>query len=264
MNKGFVILAENTHKVNYIECAEVLAMSIKKTMPKANVTLISNDASMCAAFDHVIELPYGDLAPESDWKLINDWQVYEASPYEYTIKLEADMFLPKSIEYWWDVLWRRDLVTCTTIRNYKQEVSDVRLYRKFIDDNALPDTYNAITYFKKSMLANEFYHIVKNVFEHWDNYKTILKCNREEPVTTDWAYALAAHILGVEYTTMPEFKQMSFVHMKQYINGCPTEDWTDTFVYECLPEVLRIQTIPQEYPFHYHIKSFNKKLRGCV
>ena len=41
----------------------------------------------------VIKLPYGDQAPDSDWKLVNDWQVYEASPYEYTIKLEADMYM---------------------------------------------------------------------------------------------------------------------------------------------------------------------------
>ena len=29
MNKGFVILAQNTEFVNYVKCAEVLAYSIK-------------------------------------------------------------------------------------------------------------------------------------------------------------------------------------------------------------------------------------------
>lgn len=264
MNRGFVILAENTDKVDYVSCAEALALSIKAAMPKENITLVSNGVSMCPAFDHVVELPYGDLAPNSDWKLINDYQVYAASPYDYTIKVEADMFIPKSIEYWWDVLANRDLSVCTTIRNYKQQVSDVRVYRKFIDDNKLPDAYNAITYFKKSSLAEEFFAIVKDVFENWDSYKTILKCNINEPATTDWAYAIACHILGTERTTFSEFKQMSFVHMKQYINECPTEDWTDTFVYECLQNTLRIQTIPQQYPFHYHVKSFSQKIkRGC-
>lgn len=264
MNRGFVILAENTANVDYISCAEALALSIKSVMPKENITLISNGVSMCSAFDHVIELPYGDLAPNSDWKLINDYQVYSASPYEYTIKIEADMFIPKNIVYWWDILCKRDINICNTIRNYKQEISDVRVYRKFIDDNNLPDVYNALTYFKKSALAEEFFAIVKDVFENWNSYKAILKCNVDEPATTDWAYSIACHILGVENTTLNEFKQFSFVHMKQYINDCISDDWTDTFVYECLPHTIRIQTIPQQYPLHYHVKKFaNKIKKGC-
>jgi hypothetical protein len=66
--------------------------------------------------------------------------------------------------------------------------------------------------------------------------------------------------MGVENTMMPTFTDMTMVHMKQYINEIPTENWTDTFVYECLPDHIRIQTIPQRYPFHYHIKNFSDKI----
>lgn len=264
MNRGFVILAENTEQTDYISCAEVLASSIKKVMPKSNITLVSNGVSMCSAFDHVIELPYGDLDPTSNWKLINDWQVYEASPYEYTIKLEADMFIPQNIDYWWDALEKRDLVVCTNIRNYKQELSDVRYYRKFIDDNKLPDTFNAMTYFKKSAIAEKFFKQVRIIFENWEEYKSILKCNVAEPATTDWTYAIASHNIGIEKTTLPSFKQFSFVHMKKHINNCPAEDWTESFVYECLPHCVRIQTVPQLYPLHYHVKSFCQKLKGSL
>ena len=97
MTQGYVILAQNTFATNYVECAEALAMSIKIANPYASVTLISDDKSNCSAFDKIVKLPYGDLAPDSDWKLVNDWQVYEASPYDYTIKLEADMYIPRSI-----------------------------------------------------------------------------------------------------------------------------------------------------------------------
>jgi hypothetical protein len=48
--------------------------------------------------------------------------------------------------------------------------------------------------------------------------------------------------------------------MKQFINGTYTEDWTDTFVYELLPNQIRVQTVPQLYPFHYHKKAFADKL----
>jgi hypothetical protein len=264
MTRGFVILAQNTPLVNYVKCAEALALSLKNSMPNCNISLITDNEVESDLFDNVIKFPYGDLAPNSDWKLVNDWQVYEASPYDETIKLEADLYIPKSIDYWWDVLSTRDVVISTTIRDFHQNISDVRVYRRFIDDNNLPDCYNAITYFKKSETAKTFFNIVRNVFENWDEHKTILKCNPKEEVTTDWAYAIASHIIGIEKTTMPSFKDMSMVHMKQFINSQPTENWTDTYIYEINQDVLRVHTVPQLYPFHYHIKNFSDKILSNV
>lgn len=257
MNKGFVILAQNTANIDYVKCAEVLCRSIKKVMPNSSVSLITNNDYSNKYFDNVIPLPYGDLQPYGDWKLINDWQVYEASPYDYTIKLEADLFMPKSIDYWWDILKDMNIVVSTSIRSYNQTISNIRYYRKFIDLAKLPDCYNAITYFKKSNEAKLFFQLVKNIFENWENYKTILQCKKDEEVTTDWAYALACHIIGVEKTTMPEFTEMSMIHMKQMINNLNTQDWTDELIYEIDKNCLRINTIPQCYPFHYHIKKFS-------
>lgn len=237
--------------LDYVKCATVLENSIKKVMPKANITIITTDM-----------LPYGDQAPDTNWKLQNDWQVYEASPYDETIKLEADMIIPRSIEHWFDVMSIQDVVVCTKIRDFKGELSDCRVYRRLIDDNLLPDVYNSITYFKKSTFAEDFFKIVKNIFENWEEYKKILKCNPEEKCTTDWAYSIACHIMGVENTTLPKFDELSMVHMKQWVNGLPTENWTDTLVYEILSNQLRVNTYPQMYPFHYHIKNFSDKLLG--
>ena len=249
MTRGFVIMAQDTEKVSYTNCAKALEISIKRVMPDANVTIITTDM-----------LPYGDLEPDSDWKLANDWQVYEASPYDETIKLEADMFIPRNIDYWWNVLGLKDMVVCNKIRDFKGEISTARGYRRFIDDNNLPDLYNAITYFKKSDTAEQFFKIVRNVFENWEEYKAILKCNQNEKVTTDWAYAIAGHIIGIERITLPTFTDFSMTHMKQFINGLPGEDWTQVLVYECLPESLRISTFVQMYPLHYHVKAFSDKL----
>jgi len=252
MDRGFVIMAQNTGTTDYVKCAEVLEASIKRVMPHANVTIITTDM-----------LPYGDLAPSSDWKLINDWQVYDASPYEYTIKLEADMIVPTSIDHWWEILEHRDLVIASTIRTFKGEIATSRFYRQFIDNNNLPDVYNAITYFKKSTFAQEFFDTVKEIFNNWEAYKKILTCNIDELATTDWVYAIACHIHGVENTTMPIFSDMSMVHMKQHINSLMTANWTDELVYEILPECLRVNTFVQLYPFHYHIKTFASKIENA-
>jgi hypothetical protein len=243
MSRGFVIMAQNSDTVDYVHCAKQLEASIKNAMPDSNVTIITSDM-----------LPYGDTGG-----FTNDWQVYEASPYEYTIKLEADMFIPKDISYWWDVLEQRDVVVSTKIRNVRQELSDVKMYRKFIVDNKLPDVYNAITYFKKSPLAEEFFNVVKDIFQNWEEYKSILKCDSDEPASTDYVYSIACHIIGVEKTTMP-FDKMSMIHMKQYINNTLVEDWTKQFTYEYTNNTIKINSIIQEYPFHYHIKDFSKVL----
>ena len=263
MSKGFVILAQNTSDIDYVKCAEVLAHSIKQCMPSASITLISDDGSDSSVFDYVINLPYGDIDPTSSWKLMNDWQVYEASPYEYTIKLEADMYVPRSIEHWWDILEHRDLVVATTIRNFKGEIATNRFYRQFIDNNNLPDVYNAITYFKKSSFAKEFFDTVREIFTNWESYKQILKCNIDELATTDWVYALACNIHGIEQTTLPVFTDMCMTHMKQHINDLMTANWTDELVYEILPDCLRINTFVQLYPFHYHIKNFASKIEDA-
>lgn len=244
MSRGFVIMAQDTSTTSYTKCATVLEASIKRVMPNSNVTIITTDM-----------LPYGDLGGYA-----NDWQVYEASPYDETIKLEADMIIPCNIEHWWDILSINDVVVSSTIRNFKGEISDCRVYRKFIDENELPDCYNAITYFKKSETAKQFYAIVKDIFENWEEYKLVLKCNPAEEISTDWAYALACHIIGVEKTMLPNFNELSIIHMKQYVNGIPSEDWTKTLVYELLPDTIRINTYPQLYPLHYHVKTFSDKI----
>jgi hypothetical protein len=240
MTRGFVIMAQNSSEVDYLSCAKALEASIKKVMPNENVSIIT----------------------EGEPGFSTDWQVYNQSPYDYTIKLEADMFIPKDISYWWDVLEPHDVIVSSKIRNFKQEVSDIKMYRKFIVDNKLPDVYNAITYFKKSETADRFYKIVRDVFENWEQYKSILKCESEEQATTDWAYSIACHIIGVEKTTLPTFDDMTMIHMKQYINNTLLEDWTTEFVYELDDDGLRINTIRQNYPFHYHVKKFSEVLNA--
>ena len=256
MNKGYIIYAQNTNNVNYVDCAITLANSLKRVMPECNVSLLTNENVESNLFDKVIKLPYGDLDPFGNWKLINDWQVYEASPYEFTIKLEADLYIPSNIDYYWDVLKQRDVVVCTTIRNFKQEVSESTYYRRFTIDNKLPSTYNALTYFKKSNLAEKFFNTVRDIFENWEDLKIILKCNNNEPATTDWVYAIACRILGEELTTLPDFKSFSMIHMKKHINDLFIEDWTNNLLYEILPNTFRVNTFPQLYPFHYVKKDF--------
>jgi hypothetical protein len=43
VNKGFVIMAQDTEKTKYTKCAETLKKSIHRVMSNANVTIITTD-----------------------------------------------------------------------------------------------------------------------------------------------------------------------------------------------------------------------------
>lgn len=262
MSRGYMIVAQNNATTDYHACARVLAHSIKRHMPHASVSLLTDTSVVDNVYDSVIQFPHGDGAQHDDWKLANDWQVYSASPYTETIKIEADMFLTRSIDHWWDALKYRDLNICTTIRNYKNEISTVRDYRVTIDRNRLPDTYNALTYFKRSTLAEEFYAIVGDIFTHWQEWSKDLMLMKNERATTDVVYALAAHTIGAHHCTLPTFTAMSMIHMKQAVNLNRNPNWTQEFVTEIHPHTLRINTYPQLYPLHYHVKTFASTLES--
>jgi len=258
--RGYLIVADNTDETNYVDCALALARSIKLHTPNAKICLVTSNTVTDSIFDYVVPLPFGDQAPDSKWKLKNDWQVFWASPFTQTIKIEADMIIPHSIEHWWNMFEKRDVVISTGARNYLNESSNVRAYRKLFDKNNLPDVYNAITYWRYSQFSSEFFTTVKEIFNNWDEVKKTIKGGDNDPGTTDVVYAIAAKILGVENVTLPNTSYPSMIHMKGMINYLSGEDWTKELVWELDKSNIRINTIDQMYPFHYQVKDFSKEL----
>jgi hypothetical protein len=121
------------------------------------------------------------------------------------------------------------------------------------DNNHLPDVYNAITYWRLSTTAKEFFQTVQSIFENWDQYNRLLKFPDETP-STDLVYAMAAQIVGPERCTLPGNASPKIVHMKQHIAGTRTANWTQELVWETDP--LRINTVAQWGAFHYHCKEW--------
>jgi len=257
--KGFLIVASNNSYVDYLICARVLAKSIKLHMPNAKICLVTDTIINDVNFDYIKEFPYGDQS-SSEWKLNNDWQVFYASPFRETIKLEADMIVTNDISHWWQMMRHKEVVVSMGCRDYKNNESQNRYYRKIFDINYLPDIYNAITYWRLSKTAKDFFMLVKNIFQNWDEYKVNLKGGTNEEATTDVVYAIASILMGVERITLPHTSYPSMIHMKSKINGIHDVDWTKQLVWEINRDDVRINTIVQQYPIHYHIKEFANKI----
>jgi hypothetical protein len=237
--RGYLIPAINTDTTDYVACAEQLADSIRQWHPDASITILTKEM-----------LPYGDLGGYA-----NDWQCFYATPYRQTIKLEADMFAASPIDHWWTLFEQRDVVISQGCRDIYNQPSAVRQYRKIFDNNQLPDVYNAVTYWRRSHTAKEFFDTVRNIFDNWEAYKTLLKFPDEE-ATTDVVYGMVAAIMGVERVTLPTGLGPNIVHMKRYIIPTQIDDWTKELVWESTNPGLRIQTIAQQGLVHYHIKDW--------
>lgn len=261
--QGFVTIAQNSD-VDYLQLAYVQAMSIKLTMPgslyavivdKPTAELVTEEYRK--VFDYVVVME-DDHAENDTWKMRNEWQVFYLTPFKETIKLESDLVITRDIRHWWTAFRLKDIVLSTGCRDYLQNISTVREYRKLFDDNELLDVYNGLMYFRYTPTAAEFFWWAREIFENWLDVKdTILKNCRDDEPTTDVVYALAAKILGADRCTLPEMDYINFVHMKPAINKFSSKiPWHELVVTETDLPMIRINNINQYHPLHFQDKDW--------
>jgi hypothetical protein len=260
--QGFVTIAQNG-EVDYLRLAYVQALSIKATMPGSEYAVIVDAETMKSVteqhrkvFDYVIEMPH-DYSGDVAWKLMNEWQVFWLTPFKETIKLEADLLIPRDIGHWWHTFRLRDVVLSNGCRDYQERISVNKRYRRIFESNDLPDVYNGLMYFRFSETASRFFRLAMSIFLNWDEIRDplLMHCEVALP-TTDLVYAIAAKTIGIELTTLPvDF--INFVHMKPSINNWPE----DTAFHRAVSVVvdapdIRINNVQQYHPVHYHYKDF--------
>ena len=238
--RGYLILAT----VDYIDCAVTLAKSLRYWHPHVKICLLTDIDYTNSLFDFVKKLPWGNTG---GWS--NDWQVYHASPFHETIKLEADMIVSGPVDQWWSHFRKFPVWISTGCRNQYSNVSQSRHYRKIFDKNNLQDTYNAITYWRVSQDAQYFFRDVRKCFDNWNEIKKEISGSQEEPANTDLIYAM----LGEDYVTPGYGPQI--VHMKPHILGTTAQQWDDELIWEIDNGIFRINGHNQIGFVHYHQKQ---------
>lgn len=271
MSKGFFTIAQGEM---YHRLAYALALSLKISQPeelsKLSVGVTKEEIATMnpkykQLFDNVIEIPWEDHAKNSSWKLENEWKAIYMTPYDETIKLDADMIFPTSIEAWWDYLGESEGVFATKPRTYRGDIITSDYYRRTFTESELPNVYTAMFYFKKTDLNFELFKLAEFIFNNWQRcfYEFTLPDARPKVVSTDVVFAIAAKILGYEeHNKLPTVDVPTFVHMKSQLQGWPddqfmVEDWTKMipsyFGKDCS---LKIGNYAQTLPFHYQVKEF--------
>lgn len=260
---GFLTIAANTDDVNYLELAYLQALNIKHTQRNNRCAVIVDDKTAKlitskhqSVFDYIIETASSEHGPFG-----LEHRVFWLTPFKETIKLESDLLFTRSIDHWINAFRLRDIVLSTGCRDYLQQVSSVRKYRKVFDDNKLPDTYSGLMYFRFSQTSANFFRKAALIFEHWDKIKEsgLVNCRDDYP-TTDVVYSLTAAIIGEELCAIPSADFINFVHMKPAINQHDEElNFQKVFVTEFDSGMIRVNNINQYHPFHYYDKTFATK-----
>ena len=249
--RGYIIPAFNVGTVDYVDCARTLAKTLLAHHPHARICLLTNEQvgpDFLFAYTQVVK----DIDTENPYA--NDYLVFHHTPFRQTIKLEADMMVASAVDHWWTMFEQRDVVVSQGCRTFYDQPGASRRYRQIFDNNNLPDVYNAITYWRLSKTAQDFFNLVKNIFKNWDSYKILLKFPEQVP-STDVVYAMAAQILGPEQVTLPPGVGPQIVHMKSGMNPFTAKRWTDELVWETNP--MRIQTVAQWGFVHLNVKDWH-------
>jgi hypothetical protein len=270
VSKGFLVFAQNSDSVDYIQQAYALALSIKYSQNTVkNISLVTNDVvpeKYSKVFDQIIPIPWFDSAGESPLQAEHRWKLYYTTPYNETIVLDADMFVLGDISLWWDYCSNFDIKFCNKIRNYKLEpILQDTYHRKTFIANNLPNPYFALHYFKKNQPSFEFYKILEFVVKNWEFCRgTFAPLEPQEWISMDLAASIALVISGMQDDAIDILNPLEFIHMKPAIQG-----WNSTPISwrNYVNSVLNskgefvVGNIKQEKIFHYVEKDFiNEKI----
>jgi hypothetical protein len=263
VSKGFLVLAQNSDDVDYIQQAYALALSIKLHQNDVDkLSLITNDEvpeEYKSVFDQIIPIPYFNKDINSLFKTEHRYQMYYATPYDETIVLDTDMLLLDDISLWWDYCSNHDIKFCNRIKNYKLETVVDTVHRKAFISNNLSSPYFALHYFKKSDYAKEFYKVLEFVCNNWQwCWSKFAPENYQSWSSMDLAVAITIEILGAHEQVLDVLNPMEFIHMKPLLQGWNStpETWQDSVTYNFTGDSLTVSNIRQHKLFHYVEKDF--------
>lgn len=264
VSKGFLIFAQNTDTVDYLEQAYALALSIKYSQNSIkSVSLVSTDIvpdKYKLVFDSIIPTPWIEDVETSRYATEHRWKLYHVTPYDETIVLDADMLLVEDITTWWDYCSNYDLKICSRIKNYKLETVRDTFHRKTFIANQLSEPYIALHYFKKTDTAYEFYKTLEFVCNNWEwCWDKFAPNEYQKTCSLDLATAVTIEILMCHDTIFDTYSPLEFIHMKSHLQGWNynVENWQNTITSVLNTKGdLVVGNIKQSKLFHYIEKDF--------
>lgn len=247
--RGFIIIALNSEGVDYVKMAALLAESLHLTQTyPVYVSVVTNEKTYAESFK-VFDRTYFafSLNPAS---FLNESKIFHISPYAETIKLEADMLVTSDLHSWWDYLDKFECWFPHGARDHTGQFGTDRSQRKFFDQLGLPDIYSAISYFKKTKLAEQFFKSMNELQQAWVKFGNL--ANGYKYLPTDEAIAMTCLQMDIE-PFVKDSSGPSFIHLKPSFSRVP--DIRGLPISIVRPTEVYIGTTRAMWPIHYYDKT---------
>ena len=255
-NHGFLTFALGQ---DYQRMAYAQALTLARLNYQLTVVVDALSFRELATVANVVHLSKKGLAPFEWETLASDY-----SPYEVTIKTDADVVFPPNVDLrsYFSLVERLGLVSGVAC-NLDGVPIDCTWYRHKESELDWPNFYCAVCGFTKAA-GSEFFDTTKHLFMNWWKLKSLVG---DLPATTDSVFSLAYRDL---YRTNLIPEGLRFIHSKQGICGVSFNDkWTKTVPNDIDDNGnLFVNGHVLDLPFHYFDKQFMsnnnlQKLKVC-
>ena len=256
--RGYVIIAVNPIEYRQAQCC---AYSIKSKMPEASVTLVVGDEQKVQkkfldGFDAITELPFVSATTRRQ----NDWQLYWASPYEYTIAIDCSTLVKTDQSSIWDYLIdHHDIVFPNSITNIRKAEIYPTYKKYFKTEYNLDIIYNSVFFFKKNETTLKHFKMADVYFQYWKDVcgKYLRPEHMPDYFDPDIMHTLVAEHTYGEVLTIHNI--LSYIDMQNSVNTRlnKTSKWTDKFtVWPSNAGKIKIQNYAINDILYYHNDEF--------
>lgn len=182
-SRGVVVFANNTETVNYVEIAEKTCKLASKFL-KLPYTIITNTDT-----NQVKNTRYDiDSSSYVTWNNFNRCDVFDLSPYDETLVIDADyLILNDSLKQLFDLNF--DYIIQKESRALTQQ------WQNTMGPYSLPHVWATVFLFRKTARAKLFFNLVKRIQKNYGYYHSLFNI-RERNFRNDYAFAIADIIMN--------------------------------------------------------------------
>lgn len=212
MSNGIVIVAFDTDKIAYTKIAEISGKLATQALDLP-VTLITNVNVTSPVFDQIIvvgDIPgsprtflSGDSQVTINWKNQTRPDVYELSPYDTTLLIDADYFiLSDNLLHLFNTNLDFAVYTNAIDIGGQTNLTGVRL-----NPISTPMVWATVVFFKKSTFSKSIFDMMRLVRDNYHYYSLLYNFD-ESRYRNDYALSISLHALagygsGVELSSIP-------------------------------------------------------------
>lgn len=208
-SRGIVAFANNTETTDYVSIA-TKTLSVASRILRIPYTIITDNTHN--NFNQRYDIDTGNFV---QWNNFDRYSVYESSPYDETLVIDADYLvlddnLKKIFDTEWDYLLQRNSYALT------QE------WPNTMGPNSLPFIWATVFAFRKTHKAELFFNLVKRIQDNYGYYHSLFNI-RERNYRNDYAFAIADYILN-GYTVGTQSIPGNMLTVDQVIDSISVQD----------------------------------------